>query len=434
MSDPGSDPSDPDPFDAMNAMMQNLAAMFSRQGTDSWETAAQMATGIANEGRVEHNVDPLERHSIEQLARVAELQIASATGVALDAVQIEPLTRGQWARRFLDDERPLLEGLSESIGAALRAQLGDISTDLEGMADLGIPQIPGMDPEQFMRTMLEMLGPSLLSMMAGSTAGHVASRAFGHYELPLPRPAGSLTMVLSNVDEFADDWSLPREAVRLWVCLSDVLHHRVLTVPHVRQHLDGLINNYVSAFSRDPEAIERRLSESGLMDDLMGTSEPDLDAIQRLAGDPEVLLRAMQSDEQRHMQPHIQATVAVIEGYVDRVLDRLGSRLVPEYGRVTEAMRRRRVEAGPASRFIEHLFGLELSQATFDRGVAFVDGIVERAGEDVLERLWVDLDHLPTPNEVDAPGLWLARMGISVEDLDVEGISFEVPDFPDLDQ
>lgn len=432
----GSDPSgEDDPFAAMNFFLQDLSRMFSGQGGGSWETAAQLAGSIASEGRPEDNVDPLDRSAIEQLARVAELQVAEATGRAIDvAVRLEPLNRAQWAKRFLDDERPLLEQLSGSIGAALRAQLGELDADGEGMADLGLPQVPGMPPDAMLRQMMDMLGPMLLGMMAGSTAGHLGTRALGHYELPLPRPTdGPLTMVLSNVDAFADDWSLPREGIRLWVALSDVAHHQVLGVPHVRAALDGLLTDYVTGFSEDPAEIEARMRELGIGEELGSGSEPELEALQRLAGDPDVLLGAMQSDHQRELMPRIEALVATVEGYVDWVLDRIGERLIPDYGRVTEALRRRRVEAGPASRFVERLFGLELSQATFDRGAAFVDGIAQRAGDDATARLWSTAEALPTPSELDAPGLWLARMGIESAELDLGDVSFEVPDFPDLE-
>jgi putative hydrolase len=434
----GSDPSGEDnPFAAMNFFLQDLSRMFSGQSGSSWDTAGQLAASIAGQGSSEPNVDPLERQAIEQLARVAELQVAEVTGRAVDEpVRVEPLNRAQWSRRFLDDERPLLERLSGSIGAALQAQLGELDADGDGLADLGLPQIPGMAPDAMLRQMMQMMGPMLLGMMAGSTAGHLATRALGHYELPLPRPTGgALTMVLSNVDGFADDWSLPRDGIRLWVCCSEVAHHQILSIPHVRARLDELLSQYVSAFSEDPREIERRLSELGIddLDGLDGGSEPEFEALQRLAGRPEVLLGAMQSDAQRALMPQIAAVVATVEGYVDWVLDRIGARMIPDYERATEALRRRRVEAGPASRFVEQLFGLELSQATFDRGSAFVDGIVDRAGEAALSQLWAGPDALPTPAELDAPGLWLARLGIESGEVDLDGISFEVPDFPDLD-
>ena len=85
---------------------------------------------------------------------------------------------------------------------------------------------------------------------------------------------------------------------------------------------------------------------------------------------------------------------------------------VGSYGQITEALRRRRVEAGQADRFVEQLLGLELSRATYERGSAFIDGVVERAGADALTRLWASERELPTPAEIDAPGLWLARIDL----------------------
>ena len=92
-----------------------------------------------------------------------------------------------------------------------------------------------------------------------------------------------------------------------------------------------------------------------------------------------------------------------------------GGRLIGSYEMVTEALRRRRVTADESDRFVERLLGLELGQAQYERGEAFIAGIVQRAGTEVLERLWADEADLPTPAEVDAPGLWLARIGVDFE-------------------
>ena len=97
-------------------------------------------------------------------------------------------------------------------------------------------------------------------------------------------------------------------------------------------------------------------------------------------------------------------------------MDQVGTKLIGSYGMLTEALRRRRVETSEADRFVERLIGLELTQATYDRGAAFVDGVVERAGEEGLSRLWEGERMLPSPPEVDAPGLWLARIDLPVED------------------
>jgi uncharacterized protein (DUF2342 family) len=97
-------------------------------------------------------------------------------------------------------------------------------------------------------------------------------------------------------------------------------------------------------------------------------------------------------------------------------MDQVGAKLIGSYGMLTEALRRRRVETTDADRFVERLLGLELTQAVYDRGAAFVDGVVERAGEAGLARLWEGERMLPSPPEVEAPGLWLARIDLPADE------------------
>jgi uncharacterized protein (DUF2342 family) len=93
-------------------------------------------------------------------------------------------------------------------------------------------------------------------------------------------------------------------------------------------------------------------------------------------------------------------------------MDTVGHGLIGSYPMLTEALRRRRVTADPSDRFVERLFGLGLTQEQYERGSAFVNGVVDRAGAAGLERLWLSARELPTPAEVDAPGLWLARIDL----------------------
>jgi uncharacterized protein (DUF2342 family) len=66
-----------------------------------------------------------------------------------------------------------------------------------------------------------------------------------------------------------------------------------------------------------------------------------------------------------------------------------------------------------AERFIARMLGVELRREHYDRGAAFCRGVVERAGTDALHGVFARLDRLPTPSELEAPGLYLARLEIS---------------------
>ena len=248
----------------------------------------------------------------------------------------------------------------------------------------------------------------MLGMTAGSMVGHLARRSFGLYDLPIPRtPSDELMIVVANLDEFGTEWSLPPDDLRLWVCLQEITTHTVLRIPHVRARLEELITEYTGGFEPDANALESRLGSLDISDP---TNMGDLQ--QSLFGDPEVLLGAIQSPAQRALLPRLEALVCAIVGYVDHVLDQVAPGLIGDGNMIGEALRRRRVDAHPSDRFVERLFGLELTQASYDRGSSFVAGVAERAGDEGLARLWESDRTLPTPAEIDAPGLWLARIDL----------------------
>jgi putative hydrolase len=348
----------------------------------------------------------MARISFEQLARVAEIRVGTATGLPTSitgrSVTVTPVTRSQWAMATIDAYRPLFERMAGAIKAENAAAAP--GSDIDPVSAMG----QGADPTgQWLAQIMQLLSPMMLGMTAGSMVGHLSTRNFGQYDLPIPRPASDdLPVLVANIDAFGEEWSLDASDLRLWVCLHELTHHAVLGVAHVRARLLGLLQDYVSAFSTDPDSLEHKLG------DLDPTSLESMQGFQQLFGDPEVMLGAIQSDRQRELLPLLEALIAVIEGYVDHVMDGIGAQLISSYSRVTEAVRRRRVEASNSDSFVERLFGLELSQDRYDRGTRFIDGVVERAGEASLERLWRNESELPTPAEVDAPGLWLARIDL----------------------
>jgi putative hydrolase len=389
------DRSDPNPFEGM-PIFGDLARLFAQQGPVGWDAARQLALTVATDGGQESNVDPLERIKIEQLARVAELHVGAVTGLPASTsglgITITPVTRGQWVIATLDAWRPLFETLARSLHDP----------------DLPPPTPDDSDPLGFMAPLMKMVGPMMLGMTAGSMVGHLARRSFGQYDLPIPRtPSDELMLVVANLDEFGREWSLPADDLRLWVCLQEITTHTVIRIPHVRTRLDESISAYAGGFEPDAGALESRL---GALDITDPTNMGDIQ--QSLFSDPEVLLGAIQSAEQRALLPHLEALVCAIVGYVDHVMDQVAPGLIGDGGMLGEALRRRRVDAHPSDRFVERLFGLELTQAAYDRGSAFVAGIHDRAGADGLARLWESERTLPTPAEIDAPGLWLARIDL----------------------
>lgn len=370
----------------------DLAKLLSSQGAGGWEGARQFAVQVATGGQPEDNPDPIDRIALEELARVAELHVGDATGLSTTQtgrpLTVVPVTRGEWARRTIDAWRQLLETLSASLSGPALQQGMELDDD---------------DPQAAMlRPLFAALGPMMLGLQAGSMVGHLASRSLGQYDLPIPRPpADELVLIDRNVRDFGQEWSLPLDDLRLWICLSDVTMHAVIGVPHVRERLWSLLDRHVSSFAIDTSSIEQAFESIDPMDP---------DALQQALGDPSALLGAIQSETKNALLPELSALVAVVVGYVDHVMDSAGESLIGSYSMITEALHRRRVEATAADSFVDNLLGIAVGREQYERGEEFVRGVLERGGD--LNRLFMSADDLPTPNEVDAPGLWLARIDL----------------------
>ncbi|MEQ8841986.1 MAG: zinc-dependent metalloprotease [Acidimicrobiales bacterium] len=389
-------PPDGDPFGGV-PFLGELMKMLQGQAGGGVDSARQLARSIANDGESESNIDPADRIALEGLVRVAELQVQSATDLPVarsGPLRVTVANRSQWADQTIEDYRPLFEELAAGMTATM------------GSPD----DLPAGDPmAQMMASLSQMMGPMMLGMTTGSMVGNLARSALGGFSLPVPRPADApILVLLRNLDHFGDEWSLDRDDLRLWVCLHEVAHHAVINVPHVRERLTDLLHRHARSFERDPDALGEAFGGFDI------SAGPDaLADLQDKLGDPDAILGAVRSSAQEALQPELTATVAAITGYVDHIMDRTGGALIGSYPMLTEALRRRRVEADASDRFVERILGLELDRAHYERGTAFVAGIAERAGDEGVNRLFADPSHLPTPNEVDAPGLWLARIELA---------------------
>src|SRR4051812_44672812 len=172
--DPGNDP-----FKAMGPLGDMFRLVFQQAPADSWAIARQLAVSVATDGNTEGNVDPLDRIQLEQLARVAELQVANTTGLPVSqtgrGITIVPVNRGEWVQRSTPAYRELLEVLAGSLGQTM---------PLGGMPGLGLDEDDD-DPNdpfaQMLAPLMQSLRPMMMGVTAGSMLGHLARRSFGQY-------------------------------------------------------------------------------------------------------------------------------------------------------------------------------------------------------------------------------------------------------------
>lgn len=378
----------PNPFSAF-PMFGDIARAMQSQGPLNWDAARQFALLGATQGEPESNVDPAVRIAYTDLARIAGMHVNDVTSADTTFPEPRILTRSQWAAETLDAYRPLFTDLATSLGQQ------PATTDDES----GDPMM------QMMSGLNRMLAPAMLGMSVGSMVGALAQRAFGLHDLPIPRERQEVVLISATIDQFAADWEIAVDEMRLWVVAHELSGYTIESLPHLRNSLTALVRRHVGGFRPDPSAIADKL---GGLD--IGAADP-MEALQQAFGDPEVLLGAVRSPEQEALQPQLDAAVATVVGYTDWVVDAVAVRVVGgEALRIAEAVRRQRVESSPDDIFVERLLGIRLGEDQVHRGKSFVQGVVDRVGESELTRLLGLPESMPTPNEVDAPGLWIARV------------------------
>jgi putative hydrolase len=385
------DPSE-NPF-ANVPFLGDIAKAMASQGSMHWEIARQLAILGANEVGADQNVNPASRIAIETLLPIAVMHVREVSGVDFPDPVVESVTPAMWAYRTLETYKPLFEELATSL------------------SNPNIPSDEASDPMAAMMAGLSrMLAPSMLGMVVGSMVGQLSQRAFGQFDLPLPRNERTMMVVPATIEIFADEWSVTHDDARMWTLLHELATHSFFSSEHTRSAVWNAVHNHVKGFRIDPSSTISKMTDL----DLDPSSVDPASSLQMLFSDPELMLGTTTSPEQQANRPQLDALIALVIGFTDHVVDACASRLLGAASPIAEALRRRRLESSQVDTYVEHLLGLRLERAHIERGHNFVSGVIERTGTEALTEIFKSASALPTPAEIDAPGLWLARLEITI--------------------
>jgi putative hydrolase len=390
-------PQDPNEFSASGfPFFEQIAKAMSNAGPVQWDMARQFAMMAATNSSTEPNVEPTSRIAVHQLAAVADLHVRDVTGLSTsDTTQppvIDVVTRSTWVHHTVEAFKFYFSDFSGNSNSTI----GGENLDLESN---------GMDA--MMSNLTKMMAPAMLGMSVGSMIGQLSLRTFGQYDLPLPRePKSQLLFVVRNSEEFAKDWSIKVEDMQMWLLIQELTFHALFRIDSVRDAVTNLVKQHVAGFNPNPNALGQRLTNIDV------TNTDPAAMMQKLLGDPTLLLGDERSAKQQALAPKLDAIICAIICYVDHVVDTVANRILGNGAQISEAFRRRRVESSSQDQYVEQLFGIYLTDDQVDRGEKFIAGVIERQGETGLARLWAREGNLPTPNEIAAPGLWIERINL----------------------
>jgi putative hydrolase len=164
-------------------------------------------------------------------------------------------------------------------------------------------------------------------------------------------------------------------------------------------HIQGLLDSYLGSVQIDEEGIKRVAQRAQEL------------AKRLVAGERVDLLDLLVTPEQRGTLERVQATMSVLEGHGEFVMDEVGAKLVPGHDRMKRILHERRQASGPGTRLVQEILGLRQKLDQYSQGEAFVRRLYERGGMEAVNRVFVSPDALPTVDEVRDPDRYLARAG-----------------------
>lgn len=315
------------------------------------------------------------------LERFAQ-RVASYSGLEVDRPlpEIELVDRPQWIEANIATMRPLLAPLGERLAegkgpwaAAMRSASG-----------------------------------AVLGAQIGAVTGMLSQRVLGQYDIALldDSVAPRLLLVGPNLAQAAHNMGADRDQMVAWVAIHEVTHAvQFGGTQWLRGHLAALLRELIDSLEvragvgrslKLPDAEELRQMVRGLRD-----------GAQRLRGGE--ILRLTLGEERWALVDRMQATMSLIEGHAEHVMDAVGAEELPSLQRMRAAMTRRRRDRAWPWRILERLLGMELKLRQYEVGRRFCDEVVAAGGPAHLAEVWRSAESLPTTAELDRPSLWLER-------------------------
>ncbi len=345
-------------------------------GPVNWDLARQIAVStVADEHR-----DPTtaEVSQVTEALRLADLWLDDVTDLPSGVVTIEAWSRAQWIERTL----PVWATLCDPIAARVVAAMGSVLPE-EMQAQAGP-----------IGAMMTQFGGMMFGAQVGQGIGALAQEIVSSTDVGLPLAATGLAVLLpQNIAAFGEGLERPEDEVRLYLALREAAHQRLYGhVGWLRQRVIDTVEAYARGIKVDPSAIERAMSE-------VDPSNPE--SLQNaLTGG---LFEPDDTPEQVAALRRLETLLALVEGWVDAVVQEAAGARMPGADALREASRRRRATGGPAEQTFSTLVGLELRPRRLREAAALWWAVTERRGVSGRDAIWAHPDLLPTAEDLDDP-------------------------------
>lgn len=414
---------DPSNSGLMSMLQNQMRSFFSAQTP---EARMSMSTDVARK-TVASDTDPTvtaaEQREVDEAVRVANLWIDPVTSLDPPSGTGLAWSRAEWVEATMPTWHRLVEPVADGVTAAMTKAMDDQferlkseglgEAGLEALGIEGLPKIPGFDLSGLLGQLqpaLRQLAGSMFSAQLGHGVGALAADLLSATEVGLPLlESEDVALLPTNIAAFTEGLGVDAGEVRLYLAVREAARTRLFAqVPWLGAQLEAAVRDYARNITIDTDAIEEQVRSM----DLQNPASIQ-EALQHKLFSP------TPTAEQRAALDRLEASLALVEGWVDRVTEQATSAHLPHSDALGEALRRRRV-SGPAQKTFSGLVGLELRPRRLKDASNLWAALENAGGIEFRDAPWEHPDIAPTGADLDDPLGYVEkrRQGESSDDVD----------------
>ncbi|WP_288832906.1 zinc-dependent metalloprotease [uncultured Corynebacterium sp.] len=376
--------------DLLNQFGQMLSGMGSSMNSQSegdavnFELAQRMARQRLGGSQP---VPAAEQSAVTESLRLADLWLDEATSLPASGARPAAWSSEEWLSSTMPAWKRLVNPVAEHMN---RAQIEAMPEEAREM----------MGP---MAGMFNQMNAMNFGMKLGHALGDLARQALTGTDFGLPiAPAGMAAILPRNAAAMAKELSLPGQEVMVYLAAREAARQRLFQhVPWLVERLVASVEEYAAGLELDTshlEEIARSLNLEG--------------------GDPQQIQEKLNELQGQDLSPRVtsrnsaatsrlETLLALVEGWVDVVVDSaLGSR-IPSAAQLAEAWARRRATGGSAEQAFANIVGIELGAPKVREAAELWRRTDNAVGQERRDGVWDHPDFLPTAEDLDNPAAFI---------------------------
>lgn len=367
---------------AAATVLGRRAERSARRGLIDWNAAERMAADRVR--NAPGTLDEIELRRAEPVYASAMAEIVPALSRALGTDLPGIVERSGVVSR---------ESWVHANAATFASLIGKVEAEL---LDQIVP--PGVG---LLKASMAIANRMVTTRQVGYVLGFIGQRVLGQYDLALlsaEATPGRLLFVDENIRRTATVLDLPLNPFRTWIALHESTHAFEFEAhPWLRPYLSARLERQLRALSTDFSTMSR---------DAAGR----LGRILRGADAGESWMEGLMTPDMRREFREIQAVMSLLEGFGDYIMDEVGRDLVPDVELISARFHARRGQRTGFERAMMRVTGLDLKMEQYRKGEEFVAAVARARGVEALRTLWLGPETLPSPDEIERPSSWVARV------------------------